>query len=163
MVTAEMVSAAVAFLGLLGAAGGFLYNRDESQQEDIDDNADAIEELDTSFARLQTRLFGHPEDEARGLAGEVDRKGDRVDEAEQQIDSLQQTVRDVATQAERNGEQIDAVTDEVHQLEEAVTTHAQDTREALTQIQAQLDGVDVLPDGGDREHRPEAEGEGHGS
>lgn len=124
-------------IGLAATGGGFLYRRDSKQQEDIDDNGEAIEEIDRSFVQLTTRLFGHPED--RSDRGVIESRGERVEEAEENIDSLRERVECVGDRVEENGEAIE-------HLEEQVTEHAEVTREMLTRIEHQLDGTVSIPD-----------------
>ena len=147
MVTADMlITAVLAVLGLAATGGGFLYRRDTKQQEDIDENADDVSELDRGFAELTTRLFGYPGDDSD--KGAVPTRADELQAAENDIDSLSAEVHSVKDQSERNGRAIEA-------LEERVDAHAAETRSTLNRIEeflSEQDGVDepsdLFSDGG---------------
>lgn len=142
MVTGETVMAALAALGLIAAIPGWLARRDTKHKEDLEEDIAStdkkVDELDTAFARLTTRLLGHPEDESdRGVLTE---RGARVEQAEDDIDSLYDQVGSALEQSEENGEAIE-------HLDAQVTEHAEATREALVRIEDQLEsGVKVVPD-----------------
>lgn len=134
-------------LGLAAGGGGFLYNRDTKQQEDIDANADSIAELDRGFAQVTTRLFGHPDDESD--RGAVPKRAEEIERAEENIDSLSDEVQTVKRQAEDNGECIE-------HLEGRMAEHAEETQAALERIEGCLsdqgalgEDEDLLRDGGD--------------
>lgn len=148
MVSPDLVlTGLLAVLGLAGTGAGFLYRRDSKQQEDIEENTEAISDLDRGFVRVTTRLFGHPNDESD--RGAVPKRAAQIERAEEELDSLSDEVQTVKEQAEENGDAID-------HLEERVNDHARVTREALERIEEclsdgeVLDGdSDVIPDGGE--------------
>lgn len=128
----------IALLGLGAVATGWLARRDTLVREEVEEVEDDVDELDTAFARLATRLFGHPEDESdRGL---IAGRGSRVEDAERSINSLEDKVQEARSAAEHNGEQIE-------HLDQQVSRHAEVTREALVRIEDQLDGgIRILPE-----------------
>lgn len=132
-----LLTAILGVLGLAGTGAGFLYRRDAHQQTDIDGNAEAINELDTSFARLTTRLFGHPDD--RADHGVITERGQRVEQAEEHIDSLQEQVEEVKATTEETGETVESI-------DQRVTEHAQQTRSALRRIEEHLDDSVIAED-----------------
>jgi len=147
MVTAELIAAAVGVVGLVAGIPGWLARRDTKHKEELEgqigETEAKVEELDTAFARVTTRLFGHPEDESD--AGVLTERGQRVDVAEENIDSLSDDVRYAVEQAEENGQAI-------QHLDERVSEHSQQTREALIRIEEQLEnGVQILPEHEDDE------------
>ena len=137
-----MIGAVVGVIGLVTGIPGWLARRDTKHKEELEGqigaNEEKLEELDTAFARVTTRLFGHPEDGSDD--GVLTERGERVEAAEANIDSLSDEVRYAVDQAEENGQAI-------QNLDQQVTEHAQQTREALVRIEQQLEnGVQVLPD-----------------
>lgn len=142
MVTPEvLVTAGLGITGLLVTGGGFLYRRDDKHKDELEDeigsNAEAIEELDTAFGQMAQRLFGHPKDETD--SGALMTRAERVAEAEEDIDSLSDEVRDAKEAAEENGEDIET-------LAERQEEHAAQTRRALKRIEEQLDASLIQED-----------------
>lgn len=147
MAAAELIAAAVGVIGLVAGIPGWLARRDSKHKEELEGQIQStdekVEELDTAFARVTTRLFGHPDDESD--AGVLTERGERVEAAEENIDSLSDEVRYALEQAEENGEAIE-------HLDERVSEHSQQTREALIRIEEQLEnGVQILPEHEDDE------------
>lgn len=142
MVTPEVIAAATGVIALAAGVPGWLARRDTKHKEDlegqIEGNEEKLDELDTAFARVTTRLFGHPDDESD--SGVLTERGERVNRAEQNIDSLSDEVRYALEQAEENGEAIE-------HLDDRMSEHSQQTREALIRIEEQLEnGVQIVPD-----------------
>jgi len=140
--TAELIAAAVGVAGLAAGIPGWLARRDTKHKEELEgklENTDEkVEELDTAFARVTTRLFGHPADASD--EGVLTERGKRVEEAERDIGSLSEEVTHAVNQAEENGEAIE-------HLDQRVSEHSQQTRMALIRIEEQLeDGITVFPD-----------------
>lgn len=133
---AAMVAAVVGVLGLVGTGAGWLARRDNRLGEQVGENADAVDELDTSFARVTTRLFGLPDDGTDH--GVIGTRAERMDRAEREIDSLFDGVQFVVAQAEENG-------DHLEDLDERVTEHAEETRSALRRIEQSLN-EEVIPE-----------------
>jgi len=136
----ETVAAGVALIGLVGGGFGWLARRDNRLEDEVtgelEKTQERVGELDTAFARLTTRLFGHPDDRTDG--GLITDRGERVETAEGDIESLSDRVACIADQAEENGETIE-------QLAEHVSEHAEVTHEALTRIEQSLEGDVDLP------------------
>jgi len=134
MVTGAEATLLIGSLTLLATGGGWLARRDSKHKEEFEEKLDSqgqdIEELDTAFARLTQRLFGHPDDESD--PGALISRSQRVQAAEQDIDSLSDEVQYAKKQAEENGDHLD-------DLDERVTEHAHQTRMALKRIEEQLD------------------------
>jgi len=129
-----LVTAVLGVAGLAFTGAGFLYRRDRNHKkelkEKIEANADAVEELDTAFARMAQRLFGHPEDETDD--GALMSRKIRVRRAEKNIDSLSDEVQYAKEAAEENGDAIEKLADRQNE-------HAKQTRGALRRIEEQLD------------------------
>lgn len=141
MVTAELAAAAVTLVGIIAGIPAWLARRDTHHKQalanEIEGNATRLDELDTAFARVTTRLFGHPDDDSD--PGVLTERRERVAEAESNIDSLSDDVQNALAQAEENGRAIET-------LDARVTEHSQQTREALVRIEEQLENGQVLPD-----------------
>lgn len=138
---ADLLTALLGVLGLAGGGAGWLARRDNKHKQELEKQLEAtdekVEELDTAFAQVATRLFGHPADASD--EGVLTERGQRFDQAEGDIDSLSEEVRCIAEQAEENGETID----ELHQR---VSDHAEVTHDALARIEEQLETDIDLPE-----------------
>jgi len=135
MVTLEvLVTAVLGVAGLAISGAGFLYRRDQNHKEElkenIEANADAVEELDTAFGRMAQRLFGHPKDETDD--GALMSREERVRGAEEDIHSLSDEVQHAKEAAEENGDAIEELADRQNE-------YAEQTRGALRRIEEQLD------------------------
>jgi chromosome segregation ATPase len=140
----ELATVSIGVIGLLATGGGWLARRDTKHknelQEEIESNEEAVDELDTAFARLTTRLFGHPDDDSD--RGALTSRAERIENAEENIGSLSDEVHYAKQQAEENGEHLE-------HLDERVTEHAHQTRAALERIEEQLDESLIPEEGND--------------